>query len=238
MTDKDSDILQAEAAPELKIEPLLENRFLKAYDLQYAPGKHYFEASRRSRDGLVAAMDDNKFRSMLPDAVTCAVIIDPADDETGENARLLLSYEYRYPCGRFLLSPPAGLIDPEDADTGKAEDAVLRAAEREIMEETGLGIDRERGDRLFVLSPVLFSSPGMTDESNAIACAVIRSCPDDVNISYDGITGTEKFEGSVLLGRDQARKILDSGRDVKGKYYSTYTALVLLYFISGMWKNY
>lgn len=219
------------AKPELKAEPLLENRFLKAYDLQYAPGKHYFEASRRSADRLVAAMTDDDFRSMLPDAVTCVVIL---TDQNGDNARLLLNYEYRYPCGRFLLSPTAGLIDPEDRSDAEP---LLCAAKREIEEETGIVIDREKGDRLFVLSPVLFSSPGMTDESNGIVAAVVRASEDrGISVNFDGISGTELFSGYELIDEAEAGAILKRGRDRQGNFYSTYTALALLYFTSGLWK--
>ena len=171
--------------------PLLENRFLKAYDLRYAPGRHYFIASRRDREDLVAAMSDDSARTMLPDAVTCAVIL---TDGNGDNARLLLNYEYRYPCGRFLLSPPAGLLDPEDC---AAAEPLLTAARREIMEETGIAVDEAQGDRLFVLSPVLFSSPGMTDESNGIAAAVVRASAErGVSVNFDGLCGTERRQSA------------------------------------------
>ena len=35
------------------IETLMESRFIKVFDLQYAPGKHYYDASRRPLDNLV-----------------------------------------------------------------------------------------------------------------------------------------------------------------------------------------
>ena len=222
----DAPVIRAEDAA-----PLLENRFLKAYDLQYAPERHYFMASRRKREDLVAAMSPEAAKAMLPDAVTCAVIL---TDKDGDNARLLLNYEYRYPCGRFLLSPPAGLIDPEDS----AEAApLLTAGRREIREETGIVVDEARGDRLFVLSPVLFSSPGMTDESNGIVAAVVRDSEErGISVNFDGICGTELFEGYTLVDEAEARKILKRGRDAEGNFYSAYTALVLLYFVSGMWR--
>lgn len=44
------------------IETLYETRFLKCYDLQYAEGKHYYEASRRERKDLVASKADDEFR--------------------------------------------------------------------------------------------------------------------------------------------------------------------------------
>ena len=111
-----------------KVETLYENRFLKCFDLQYAEGKHYYVASRRDREDLVAGKTDEEFRSMLPDAVTIAVVLHLPGNET----RLLMSYEYRYPAGQFLLSPVAGLLDPEDR---KANNPLVTAAVREILYE-------------------------------------------------------------------------------------------------------
>ena len=78
-----------------KIETLYENRFLKCFDLQYAEVKHYYVASRRGKEDLVAKKTDDEFRSMLPDAVTIAVVL----HLPGNGTRLLMSYEYRYPVG-------------------------------------------------------------------------------------------------------------------------------------------
>ncbi|MBQ6036552.1 MAG: NUDIX hydrolase, partial [Lachnospiraceae bacterium] len=93
-----------------KIESLFETRFLRFFDIRYAEGKHYFTATRRTQEDMLANMDDEAFRNMLPDAVSCCVIL----RTEGEEDRLLLTEEYRYPIGQFLLSVPAGLIDPED----------------------------------------------------------------------------------------------------------------------------
>ena len=114
-----------------RIETLYESRFLRCYDLQYAEGKHYYEASRREKGDLVARKTGEEFREMLPDAVTIAVVLHLPGNET----RLLMSYEYRYPVGQFLLSPVAGLLDPEDRH---CDDPLVTAAIREIREETGL----------------------------------------------------------------------------------------------------
>ena len=206
---------------------LMESRFIKVYDLQYAPDRHYFDASRRSLDNLVAHKSDEDFQNMLPDAVSCFVIL-----KVGEDApKLLTSYEFRYPAGQFLLSPPAGLIDPEDAEL---KDPVLTAAVREIKEETGL--DVKDTDRLFLVNPLLFSSPGMTDESNALACAVI-SVKDTDSLTQTGAVGSEKFDGFRLLTKEEAREILKSGRDEHGNFFSVYTWCALMYFVSGMWES-
>ena len=208
------------------VKPLFDSKFIKVFDLQYEEGKHYYDATRRSLDRIAAVKSDEEFRTMLPDAVTCVVILSINEEEP----KLLLSKEYRYPAGQFLLSPPAGLLDPEEADT---ENPILTAAKREIKEETGLTITEK--DSLFVINPLLFSSPGMTDESNALACAVVR-LEDKSILSQDGAVGSECFDGFELLSRQEAMEILKSGKDKNGIFYSVYTYCCLMYFVSDLWR--
>ena len=172
-----------------RIETLYETRFLKCFDLQYAEGKHYYEASRREGKDLVARLSDDEFRKMLPDAVTIAVVLHLPDNQT----RLLMSYEYRYPVGQFLLSPVAGLLDPEDKNS---PDPLVSAAVREIKEETGLSV--KESDRVYVLNPCAFSTPGMTDESNAFLCAEITLDSLDA-LNQNGAEGSELFDGFYSL---------------------------------------
>lgn len=211
---------------EENVKPLFDSRFIKVFDLQYEEGKHYYDATRRSLDRIAAIKSDEEFRTMLPDAVTCVVILDIKEEEP----KLLLSKEYRYPTGQFLLSPPAGLLDPEDVD---AANPILTAAKREIKEETGLTITEK--DSLFVINPLLFSSPGMTDESNALACAVIH-LEDKSELSQDGAVGSECFDGFELLSRKEAMEILKNGKDKDGIFYSVYTCCCLMYFVSDLWR--
>lgn len=208
------------------IKSLFESKFVRIFDLQYEEGKHYYDATRRSADRLMAAMSAEEFRNALPDAVTCAVILLVKDQEP----KLLLTREYRYPAGQFLLSPPAGLLDPED---NKAEEPILCAARREIREETGIETDEE--DRFFIVNPLLFSSPGMTDESNALVCAVI-SLEDISCLTQEGAEGSECFDGFCLLTRREASEILKTGRDRDGIFYSVYTWACLMYFVSDLWR--
>ena len=205
-----------------RIETLYETRFLKCYDLQYAEGRHYFEASRRGKDDLVAKKTDEEFREMLPDAVTIAVVLHLPEDQT----RLLMSYEYRYPAGQFLLSPVAGLLDPEDRQKA---DPLVTAAVREIREETGLAV--KESDRLYVLNPCAFSTPGMTDESNAFLCAEITLDSLD-SLNQNGAEGSELFNGFELLDRERAREIFRTGRDEHGNFYSLAAWMVLSIFLS------
>ncbi len=204
------------------IDTLYESRFLKCYDLRYAEGKHYYAASRREKSGLVAGMTDEEFRGMLPDAVTVAVILRLPGDET----RLLMNYEYRYPVGRFLLSPVAGLLDPEDREL---TDPLVSAAIREIREECGLTV--KESDRVYVLNPCAFCTPGITDESNAFLCAEI-ALEDLGELNQEGAVGAEQFSGFELLDKARAREIFRSGRDEHGNFYSLAAWMVLSIFLT------
>ena len=205
-----------------RIETLYETRFLKCYDIQYAEGKHYYEASRREAEDLVAKKTDAAFEKMLPDAVTIAVVLCLPEKEP----QLLMSYEYRYPVGRFLLSPVAGLLDAEDR---QSDDPLRSAAIREIREETGLTV--KDTDSLQVLNPCAFSTPGITDESNAFLCAQLTlDNLDDLN--QNGAEGSERFDGFELLNRERAREIFRTGRDEHGCFYSLAAWTVLGIFLS------
>lgn len=207
------------------IETLFETKFIKVYDLK-PNGKHYFNATRREKDDLVAIKSDEEFKAMLPDAVSLVVVVNTKDDKP----RLLLSKEFRYPAGQFLLSVPAGLIDPEDKEM---EDALFVTAKRELLEETG--IEFSDNDEIGVINPFLFSTPGMTDESNALIKIVLNrdTMP---KISQDGAVGTECFDGVCILTKDEAKKYLKDGVDDKGLFYSVYTWAALMYFVTDMWK--
>ena len=210
---------------EVKI--LFDSPYVRVADLQYAPGKHYYDATRRETEDLAAIKSEEAFQAMLPDAASCIVIL----DTPGEEPRLLLAYEYRYPAGRFLLSVPAGLIDKEDMDK---PDPVIVTAVREIREETGLEV--RDTDTVKIVNPLVFSTPGMTDECNALVCAVLRSA-DLSALSQEGAVGSEQFDGFALLTKESAREALRTGRDERGNFYPLYTWAALSYFLSDAWKE-
>lgn len=209
------------------VKTLFDSPYLRVADLQYAPGKHYYDATRRDMENLTAVKSDEEFAAMLADAVSCFVIL----DGEGEEPKLLLSYEFRYPAGQYLLSVPAGLIDEEDK--GKP-DPLITTAIREIREETGLEV--KAADSVKVVNPLVFSTPGLTDESNALMCAVLRSAKLS-DLSQEGAVGSEQFDGFCLLTGSQAREILRTGRDQRGRYYPLYTWAALMYFVSDMWRE-
>ena len=201
-----------------------ESRFIKVFGMEYVAGKQYMNATRRDVDDLVALKSDEEFKSMLPDAVSCVVILD------GTEPKLLLTYEFRYPAGQYLLSVPAGLIDKSDVAEA---DPIIVTAKRELKEETNIDLSEE--DKIEIINPLLFSTPGMTDESNALVCVVV-SDEQRLQLSQEGAVGTECFDGFVALKRDEAERILKQGRDDNGIFYSVYTWAALMYFVSGMWK--
>ena len=203
------------------IDTLYDAKYLRLYDLKYDDNKHYFDVSRRPKKNLVAAKPDSEFQSMLPDAVTIAVTVKTPD----KPERLLLNYEFRYPTGHFILSPIAGLIDEKDK-TG--ENPLIEAAKREIFEECGLTV--KDSDVIKVINPCAFSSPGMTDESNAFLYARITT-DDESAITQAGAEGTELFGGYELVDRQEAKKLFDTGRDKNGNFYSIATWVVLAYFL-------
>ncbi len=206
--------------------PLLDTKFIKVYDLQYAEGQHYYDATRRSAEDLVATKTDVEFKKALPDAVSCIVVL---MDESGSE-RLLVMHEYRYPIGRFVLSVPSGLVDTQDREE---ENPVFQAAIREVEEETGIIFD-EAKDEIKLINPMLFCSPGMTDESTAVVKIVIHRAQMP-EISKDGAVGTEVFEDGTWITKEQAVKYLKNGSDEAGIFYSAITWIALMSFVSDMW---
>jgi ADP-ribose pyrophosphatase len=90
-----------------------------------------------------------------------AVVIVPMHEETG---KLVIIKEFRVPLGGYQYGFPAGLID--------GDETIPAAAERELREETGLDITRI--DRI---SPPVYSSSGMSDESVSLVYASCSGSP-------------------------------------------------------------
>ena len=204
-----------------KIKKIYNTRFIRMYEYDFADGKQYFWASRRDSDRLVASMTDQEQKSMLADAVSCFVVL----NIKGQPKKLLLNWEYRYPVGQYMLSVPAGIVDPEDYDSPYAlEDTAVR----ELREETGIQVGPT--DTVTVVNPAVFSTPGMTDESNALVYISINRdhMPD---LTQDLAEGTEHFEGFRLVSKDQAEKFIMEGRDDHGNYYPLFTWAALMFFL-------
>ena len=93
------------------------------------------------------------------------------------------------------------------------------------------GLTVKESDRVCVMNSCVFSTPGLTDESNAFLRADITL--DDLgDLNQDGAEGSELFDGFELLDRESALRIFRSGRDDHGHFYSLATWMVLGIFLS------
>lgn len=204
-----------------QVKTIYDAKFLKLYDFQYKEGAHYYCASRREKDRLPAVMSKEEYQKLLPDAVSCIVVL----NIKGEEPRLLLNWEYRYLAGQYLLSVPAGLIDPEDWENPRAmEDTAIR----ELKEETGIEV--QETDEVKVINPFVFSTPGMSDEGNALVYISINrdKMPE---LTHEGSVGLEQFDGFKVITKKEAEEYLCKGRDEHGIYYPLYTWAALMFFM-------
>lgn len=204
-----------------KLKTIYDSRYMKLYDIQYKEGSHYYCASRREKDRLPALAPTEAYETMLPDAVSCFVVL----RVKGEEPKLLLNWEYRYPAGQYLLSVPAGLIDASDYEN---PNAIVDTAVRELREETGLEVTEK--DEVKVINPYVFSTPGMTDEGNALVYISINR-EEMPALSQGGAEGAEQFDGFKLLTKKEAEEYLCRGRDEHGIYYPLFTWAALMFFI-------
>ena len=192
-----------------KINTIYENRFVKLYNLKYQNDFHYYLASRKDKENLVCTR-----KEITPDAITC-IVITHMDDED----KMLLFYEYRYPIGEFVLSVPSGLCEKE-------EQSIMSAVKREIYEETGIMVSDK--DSIEIMNPLLFSTPGFSDESTAFVC--VRLHAQNFKLTNKENTGAEKVKEYTLVNKEEAKVILKDGLDHHGFYYSIATWVALSYF--------
>ena len=143
-----------------------------------------------------------------------------------EDGKLLMVRQYRNALERETLEIPAGGLNGREEPTDQA-------AMRELQEETGITL--EESDSIRLVNPLVFSTPGMTDESNALVQITLNR-EEMPKVSQDGAVGTECFDGFLLLTREEAQKILKAGVDDQGLFYPLYTWAALMCFVTGMWE--
>lgn len=119
-----------------------------------------------------------------------AVVLVATHQETNQ---LVLVKQFRVPINDYLYELPAGLIDEGEE--------ILKAATRELREETGLeliGINKEMSCKKCYLSP------GMTDESVSM---IYCECKGEVSEKY--LEADEEII-PILVDQNEARKIIQS----------------------------
>jgi ADP-ribose pyrophosphatase len=154
-------------------------RWLNLFEIRYGSksgkDKSWQMASRRQQPKCVSG------RFNEPDAV----IIVPFHQDKG---RLVITREFRVPLAGYEIGFPAGLVDKGET--------IEEAVRRELFEETGLTVSR-----FDQISPIIYSSAGMTDESVTIVWVRCRG-----EASKTGQQGSEDIE-IQFIDRSEARRL-------------------------------
>ena len=149
------------------MEEVLSMPFFKVYSAMYENRENghiaQYDIVSRNRNLNMENLGRN-----LPLSAVAILPVDPV------NRRILLTREFRMPINDYLVSLPAGLVDP-------GED-VRAAAARELKEEAGC-----IADRIIVLPPA-FSCIGLTDETASCVIATIKEQGETAQEENEEIT--------------------------------------------------
>ena len=116
-----------------------------------------------------------------------AVVIVPF--HTPEN-KIVITKEYRVPLADYEYGFPAGLVDDGES--------IEQAARRELKEETGLTLTR-----VISISPPIYSSAGMTDESVVM---VYIECRGEPSTALNTVSEAIEVE---LISQSQASRLCE-----------------------------
>ncbi len=164
------------------------------------------------RDGWVYASRRQLGQPRRIDATT--IIALHADGEATAPHRLVVIEEFRVPIDGWEFGLPAGLLD--------GDEPVAECAARELNEETGLAVTR-----VLEQSGLTFSSPGLTDESQAFVVVTCQGMPS----LQPGIEG-ERIKVH-LLTRAGCRELLERNRAGKAVISSRAWPLLLAVAYAG-----
>ena len=163
-----------------------DNKYLNIYEFDsvFRDGSTgtYFMASRNMKAEQLKAVNHNDHSD--------GVIIYSVYGENKD--KLVLIKQFRYPINDYIYEFPAGLVEP-------GED-MLKAAVREIYEETGLHFVPKKVPDGY--SKAFFTTVGMTDECCGTVYGYCSGTPSNA-----GQEGSEDIE-IVLADREECRRIL------------------------------
>ena len=163
----------------LSVSRLTDEKFVNLYDMRYLDRN-----GNEKRWSYASRSDPPKAQTGSFDMPDAAVIV-PFHEETG---RLVVIREFRIPLAGWLYGFPAGLVDPGES--------IESCAARELYEETGLRLTRV--DRV---SPPIYSSSGLTDESVSMVYVDCTGTPSDA------ATGSAEEIETIFLSEKDARDL-------------------------------
>ena len=163
----------------MKVEKLTNEKWLNLFKATWVDKKG------KNRDWLFSSRKDFA-DGKVPDApnsqreADAVVIVPIIRGETTKDNKLVVAREWRAPLNGYEYGFPAGLVDQGER--------LVDTIKRELKEETGLDLIH-----VSKISPVTFSSIGMTDESIVYAHVVC-----DGEISNEYLEETENIETFAL----------------------------------------
>ena len=123
-----------------------------------------------------------------------------AVDDSGAVARVLLERQYRHAATDYLWELPAGRIDPGEQE--------LKAAQRELLEETGYTATRWRRILKF------YASPGFVAETMSVYLATGllagEAQPEEDEVIYKRLVSLPTAVGMVMSGTIRDAKTISS----------------------------
>ncbi len=128
-----------------------------------------------------------------------AVVIVPIVMEEGRPNRLVVIREYRVTLQEYEFTFPAGLLEPDEP--------IEAAIRRELKEETGLELVE-----IDSISPLTYSSSGLSDETAAVAFVKARRLPG----GKPDLQDSEIIEMQEI-DYDQVVKLCESRQPINGR---------------------